>query len=404
MANKIFIVSEFVDGTRNSTGYYWNKIISGFLNKGISTSVISTEKSLRLIDIEGDFIKLISIGKTIEYGKYNFFTRGFGQLSLSIQFFIAMLKNLKRGDVLFSGTNPAFLLIFIAMLKSIFGFKWMLLVHDIFPENLVPACISKPRSIRYRIVKLIFDRCYRSADVLITIGQDMQIILRHKINRESGIEYIPNWVDVTEFSEERVFKTLENLPPKLVNDRTITFQFFGNFGRVQGISSLLSAIERVNNKNAKFLFIGGGACNYEIEEFIKDHPNIEIFKKPPLPFKLNQEGLFACDIAIISLAPGMFGLAVPSKAYFSLAANKKILVIGDYGSELQQLVDSHPEIGWFSPAGNPDNLAKLIDDICLNYKDEIISGPMDLIKEKFSSEIAINEYLRIYQELICDKN
>jgi glycosyltransferase involved in cell wall biosynthesis len=182
------------------------------------------------------------------------------------------------------------------------------------------------------------------------------------------------------------------------------FQFFGNFGRVQGIGYLLSAIERVKNKNAKFLFIGGGASNLEIEEFIKDHPNIEIFKKPSLPFKQNHEGLFACDIAIISLAPGMFGLAVPSKAYFSLAANKKILVIGDNGSELQQLVDSHPEVGWFSPAGDPDKLAKMIDQICLNYKDEKISGPMDLIKEKFTAEIAINEYFRIYQGLICDKS
>ena len=404
MANKIFIVSEFVDRTSNSTGYYWNKIIAGFVNKEIFTKVISTEKSLRLMDLDGDLIQLAPIGTKNEYGKDAVLARAFGQLRLSIQFFITLRKNLKRGDILFSGTNPAFLLIFIAVLKPALGFKWMLLVHDIFPENLVPAKISKPQAISYRVAKLIFDRCYQSADVLIAIGQDMQILLRDKIKRVDGIEYIPNWVDVSEFSAERISKAIENLPPKDVTDHLITFQFFGNFGRVQGIGFLLSAIERVKSKRANFLFIGGGSSDPEIDDFITNHPNIRMVKRPPLPFKQNHEGLFACDIAIISLAPGMLGLAVPSKAYFSLAANKKILVVGDYGSELQKLVDRHPEIGWFCRAGDLLSLANTIDQICLNFESEKNSYQTDLVKDKFSSEIAINEYLRIFQRLIVENS
>jgi glycosyltransferase involved in cell wall biosynthesis len=400
VANKIYIVSEFVDRTRNSTGYYWNKIIRGFINNGICTHVISTEKSLEQIDIHGDLIQLVPIGKSIYYRKEDVLARALGQLKLSFQFFKTLFNNLKHGDVLFTGTNPIFLLIFIAVLKPVIGFKWMLLVHDVFPENLVPAGLSDSQKIRYRIAKSIFDWCYQSADVLIAIGQDMQTLLRDKTKRFNGVEYIPNWVDFSDFSEIEISKELQHLRSENINDTSITFQFFGNFGRVQGIGFLLSAIELVKDSRANFVFIGGGAAEAEIDFFIKNHPNIRIEKKPALPFRQNHEGLFACDVAIISLAPGMLGLAVPSKAFFSLAANKKILVVGDYGSELHNLIISHPSIGWFCPAGDSQRLAKVIEEICQNFNCEINRNQLDLVKEKFSSEIAINKYIKIYHKLI----
>ncbi|MGY0522940.1 glycosyltransferase family 4 protein, partial [Pseudomonas aeruginosa] len=66
-----------------------------------------------------------------------------------------------------SGTNPALLLMTFPLLRYALGFKWVLLVHDVFPENLVPAGVLKKDSIAYRLVRRLFSFIYSSADRLV---------------------------------------------------------------------------------------------------------------------------------------------------------------------------------------------------------------------------------------------
>jgi hypothetical protein len=60
----------------------------------------------------------------------------------------------------------------------------------------------------------------------------------------------------------------------------------------------------------------------------------------------------------------MKGLGVPSKAYFSLAADRPILYIGDEGSELHLMIQANPELGWFCKSADPTALAATITAIC----------------------------------------
>ena len=101
-----------------------------------------------------------------------------------------------------------------------------------------------------------------------------------------------------------------------------------------------------------------------MREFIKKNPFKDVELHPPIDFKDNNIGLNACDVAMVSLAPGMSGLAVPSKAYFSLAADKPIIVIGDHDSELKALIEDNTGIGWYCYSHNSSEVAKLIDKIC----------------------------------------
>ncbi|MCP5877696.1 hypothetical protein NL390_35070, partial [Klebsiella pneumoniae] len=71
----------------------------------------------------------------------------------------------------------------------------------------------------------------------------------------------------------------------------------------------------------------------------------------------------SCDIAIVTLAEGMLGLGVPSKAYFTMAADRPILAIMEEDAEVANMVKEH-SIGWVCEPNDPVRLASLIDEIC----------------------------------------
>ena len=72
--------------------------------------------------------------------------------------------------------------------------------------------------------------------------------------------------------------------------------------------------------------------------------------------------LNACDIGIVTLADGMYGLGVPSKSYNIMATGKPILYIGESDSEIALCIKRY-NIGWVVEPNNPSLLKDKIEDI-----------------------------------------
>lgn len=66
------------------------------------------------------------------------------------------------------------------------------------------------------------------------------------------------------------------------------------------------------------------------------YPNV-FFHGPYFRSQQN-EVLSACDIALVTLQKGMYGLGVPSKTYNILASGRPILFLGPKDSEIDLLV------------------------------------------------------------------
>jgi glycosyltransferase involved in cell wall biosynthesis len=179
----------------------------------------------------------------------------------------------------------------------------------------------------------------------------------------------------------------------------VVFQFFGNIGRVQGVENLLKAILLVTAKNAAFVFIGGGAMVPAVEKFIKANPSKSIKFIGPIPLDQKNKGLAMCDVALVSLEVGMFGLGVPSKSYFSLAAGKPILAAVDADSEIGLMLRDYP-VGWRCEPGAPRQLAALVDEICRSP--EIISEkkPRDIFLENYSENVVIGKFSTVLRSVI----
>ena len=147
------------------------------------------------------------------------------------------------------------------------------------------------------------------------------------------------------------------------------------------------------------LFIGSGAYEQELQSALMQLNEEKIKYTGALDPSKKSEGLSACDIAIVTLAEGMYGLGVPSKAYYSMAADKPILAIMDEDSEVSSMVKEHG-IGWVVPAGNPEKLAEMLVKIKNDFQNMKHVSPREVLIKNYSESVAMKKIITVIDEVI----
>lgn len=392
---QVYVVSEFVDQKTNSTGYFWCKIIYGISRRLENVNVISTYKSCLLAMPDNKSVSYFPTKQIAIQTKKGFINKLVDNIFLSWRFLTKILPVVRKGDIVVCGTNPSMMVLLLALIKPIIKFKWVFVVNDVFPENLVPAKLISSNSILYKTTKKFFDRAYSRADKIIVIGRDMWDLVHCKTQGKVSIEYIPNWIDQSDLESGSALSSDSKF--KVASNEKLLFQFFGNLGVAQGLESLLAGIAGIQSRKVKFRFVGGGSASELIEQFVQNNPHIDIELLPPVQFSENMATLKDCDIALVCLAPGMKGLAVPSKAYFSMAVDKPILVIGDIGSELDLLVRENPRIGWFCDCRDKFSIAETIDEIAEVDLSKLEGYPKEVIESFYNFQSASDRYVDIIE-------
>lgn len=380
---RLLIATEYTSGTQNSTGYLWSKTIDKCIEVGLNPELITTSSLVAYESFSGNTSLIKKLFKQFRVGT-----------SLAFK----VLQRSSHDSVVFTGTNPVALLCLIPVLICLRRSRWVLLVHDVFPENLIAAGLVKESSPHYRILKNIFDRIYSSADLLICIGRDVKRVVDLKTRKPDSSVYIPNWVD-----ENEVYPRVKDCTTLGIPEVQIVFQFFGNIGRVQGIHTILSAISLVQSPLASFLFFGAGALLPELYEFIASHPASNIVYGGHIPLEDKNRALSMCDVALVSLDPKMLGLGVPSKAYFSLASGRPVLAAVDSQSEIGYLLTEHP-VGWRCDPGDPKQLASLIDYICAHPEAIKAQTPRSVFLKHYSQSVVLDKLVSVlYSVLSCSR-
>lgn len=275
--------------------------------------------------------------------------------ALTIGLGLKTLLRTRHTDIVFAVTNPAPLLVALAMVRALRQFRLVFLVHDVFPENSVAAGIISRHNVLYPLVKRVFDWAYGSADAIITIGRDMSEVLAGKIStKATNLTLIENWAD---------FPLIEQIPrsqsmiASMGLSKKIVIQYAGNIGRVQGVLEFLALISPVKNDIVRYVFRGSGALSSALFEATKGRENFIL--EGSYSRNSHSQILAACDIALVILGPEMFGLGVPSKTYNIMAAGKPILYLGPKNSEIYRLVREN-NIGWAFDWHDKDELISLI--------------------------------------------
>jgi glycosyltransferase involved in cell wall biosynthesis len=399
---KIWIVSEYYYPIVTSTGYYITEIAEYLAEKKENIHVICTDakynekENFRVKKKEfrnGVQIYRIRSGNI---DKNNFFTRIIRLFHSSVGLFFKLMLYVNKNDQVLIVTNPAFLIILMPLLKILRGIKYTILVHDIFPENLVAIGKMKSSSFSYKLLKKIYDFSYSQADRSVAIGRDMKEVLSKKIKDASKIEIIPNWSDTDDVNS--LDKENTKMLSKLDINNKFIFQFAGNLGYTQGLDNLIEAMRLVKNENIHFLFIGSGAMEKTIENYIETN-SLKNVTKVGYQNRINQEDfLNACDVSIVTLNDGMYGLGVPSKAYNIMATGKPILIVAHEKSEISLCI-SENNLGWVVKPNDPLLLSDLFENIFIEYSESKWlkkENSREVALKYFSKKIILNKYVDLF--------
>lgn len=355
---KIWIVSELFYPEENATGYilthianaltkkYEVHVICGPAKYGGETGEFQGSKDDSgcppAFELHPDIHlhRLDSKG----YNKDSLLSRLKHQLGLSIGLRKMLKKNLSPGDLVLMVTNPAPLLLMLPKTVKKHGNKLFVIVHDVFPENLIPAGIVRSeKSLVFKFLKMLFNKAYRRADKLLALGRDMQEVLIQKLSNN------PNNTDVVVVENWAEDKLIHPIESSTVMKKEITIQFAGNLGRVQGLGSFLVMFKEASNDSLIMSFWGDGAMREDLQKFVLDNEDLKVYFHGKYSRAKQENVLSEADICLVNLAEGMYGLGVPSKSYNIMAAGKPILFIGNLNSEIARVV-SENRIGFcFEP-------------------------------------------------------
>lgn len=385
--SKIIIVSEVFFPDRTTTAHILTKIASRLAQTREVTVICGPVGYEYGIGIDAEDLPGVKIIRlpTARYDKNNLINRTWQFIRLSSALNSVMLKELRSGDEVLIVTNPAPLLILTARAARRHKFPLTILVHDVFPENCIPARVFKSENLVYRLIRKIFNRAYRRASRLIVLGRDMAEIMRKKVGREGPeITIIENWCDSPHY------------PVECEQNGNINLLYAGNMGRVQGLEEFIELFRTLKN-NVKLILRGNGAALNGIKAQIADMPNVCYLG----PYSKDEqfEVLADCDLALVTLAKGMYGLGVPSKTYNILRAGKPILYVGDSMSEIALMIKEY-NIGFCFEPDNPDGIKAFLNGLSADMRSqlrEMGAKAKELALTIYSEDRILSKYQNIFK-------
>lgn len=397
---KIWIVSEVFYPDETSSGYYLTEIaihLSKYQEINVICGSSSYEKQSNIVSNKKNLPENINVFrvKTLPFNKNKLVSRVFGLLHLTFSFAFKLLLKVNKNDDVLLVTNPAFLVPIIAIFAKIKHFKLRVLVHDVFPENLVPVNLINQHGWAYKLIKKVFNKAYSSSYQIIVCGRDMKVLFEEKIGKseKDKIVVIENWADIdTIFPVKN--QNREIYQNDKLNDKMI-FQFAGNIGRLQGLEEFIDIIKKCVNPDLHFVFIGEGALKNFLKEKAVGMSNVTFMPS----FNRNQQDIFlnACDVGIVSLYDSMLGLGVPSKSYNIIAAGKPILFLGNKDSEISLMLHEH-NIGWQFELTQFEDIVNFLNNFCI--EEAYLKGKNSRIVAE--TKYAKNNILDKYRDLVTN--
>lgn len=398
---RIWIVSELFYPEETSTAYILTKIaktLSAKYEVGVICGPLVYDKTKVVENVDNSIDKRIIIQRVSDtkLDKNKLFSRILRFIILTWKLSYTLWHNLKTGDSIFIVTNPAPLLLVVSLIKRIRGNELFILVHDVFPENTIPANIIKsPNSLLYKFFRKVFNIAYRQANTLIVLGRDMREVMKNKLGKNphnTDIQIIENWAE-TDLIQMKESKDL----PIFSTNPKIDIQYAGNIGRVQGLMHFLEIAKNVNNPELRYSFWGEGACKKDLQAYVGQNKMQNVYFFGSYTRNEQVDVLNNCDLAVVTLAKGMYGLGVPSKSYNIMAAGKPILFIGDLNSEIALEIKENKS-GFCFDAEDEAGITRFLQGLSLKKKSDLVEmgrRARYVAENKYSEKIILDKFIKV---------
>jgi|CXWL01.1.fsa_nt_gi glycosyltransferase involved in cell wall biosynthesis len=395
--NTLWVLTEVYYPEEISTGYYLTSIAEGIaasrnvkvitgqpkhMSRGMRAAKRETRNGVEIFR---------SWGTTLDKNVMAF--RLFNMLTIGMSIFLKSLRHFKKGDHVLVVTAPPSLPVTTTLAALLKGASFTLLVQDSYPEILIAVGATTKDSAFVRFVNLVNRWVYKYASKIIVMGRDMNEMF---VKKSSGLDVpivtIPNWADL-----ESINPTSRESNPLLdelgISDKFV-LMYAGNIGHPTDVETIVEAADKLrDNKGIHFVFIGAGVKKKWLDTTVVERKlsNVTILDYRPRA----EQNIFlnACDVGLVALIKGMWGTAMPSRTYNTMAAGKPVLALTEQNSELARVIDEDG-IGVYVEPGDAEALRAAILKL-YETRDELAKMGLrarEAALAKYSPATAIDAY------------
>ena len=329
-------------------------------------------------------------------GKAALVRRGVSELLFAARTFLALTRELRRGDVVLTVTAPFMLPYAVAAAARLKGARSALIMHDLFPDVLVMAGLLKPGSIVTMTMRAANSLMFRALNAVITIGRDAERpLLSYSGMRRSKIRFIPNWATLVAAPRP---VTADN-PFRKALSAGFVVGLSGNLGFTHDPEIVFEAARRLRGEPDIHFLLSGWGIGFERLKQLQAEANL-----PNVSF-VGRVGdaeleafLAAANLWIIPYRKDVAGVSVPSRFYNLLAVGRPVLLVSEPEAEAALSVVENG-LGWVVTPGRPDQLAEAIR---VASRSDGVAMAERAVKaaEKYDRVIAMNAYAALVDELL----
>ncbi|CAG1010749.1 hypothetical protein PHYC_03919 [Phycisphaerales bacterium] len=358
----VTILNQYYVPDMASTGHLLHELAEGLVELGFDVTVLTgrpsygpreTWQKVRLREIR-DHVRVNRIMST-RFSKDRLLGRLLNSATFLIPLTLRVLFTSRENSSYLYTTNPPFLGIVGAMVSLVRRHRYVLLLHDAYPEMAVWVGKIRAGGFIERLWHSLNRFTYRRAQQTIVLCDAAKKLVCDTYGIDpQRVHPIANWADGEELKPKPKAQSAFALKHGLVGPFTVLYS--GNLGLYYEFETMLDAAERLLNENFRLVFIGAGGRRDWIAEQIAKRKLTNTLLLPYQPREVLPDSLTACDAALATIAKGIEGISFPSKFYTSLAVGRPILALAEPHSELRRVVEQGDVGTWFC-VGDPDGLA-----------------------------------------------
>lgn len=333
-------------------------------------------------------------------GKAALVRRGISELLFVARIFVALLRQLRRGDVVLTVTAPFMLPYAVVAAAWLKGARSALIMHDLFPDVLVMAGLLKPRSIVAGVMRAANSLMFRGLNAVVTIGRDAEApLLSYSGMTRNKIRFIPNWATLVPAVRPA---TSDNPFRKTLAARFIV-GLSGNLGFTHDPEIVFEAARLLKDEPDIGFLLSGWGIGFERLKQLQAEANL-----PNVTFVARvgdaelEAFLAAADLWIIPYRKDVAGVSVPSRFYNLLAVGRPVVLVSEPEAEAALTV-VESGLGWVVTPGRADQLAAAIRAASASG-DGAMAARAVKAASGYDRGVAMNAYAALIDELLRSPN
>jgi colanic acid biosynthesis glycosyl transferase WcaI len=395
MLGKVVVVSQHYPPDQSTTAAIMSVIAEHLANEGPVLVLSGTPGSATNESAPSSQPKVIEIKNRIP-AKAALIRRAAAEAAFAMRAFLALLKNLQRGDVVLIVTAPFALPYAVAAAARLKRARSVLIMHDLYPEVLIMAGFLRATSILTRLMRATNSLMFRVLDAVVIIGRDSEShLLRYPGMAREKIWFIPNWATLV--PGVRPISADNGYRPARAR---YVVGLSGNLGFTHDPDTVFAAAARLlrDDPDIHFLLSGWGIGFERLKALQSEAslPNVTVQER--VPDQDLEQFLSAADVWLIPYRKNVAGVSVPSRFYNLLAVGRPVIIMSEPDAEAAFTVVEH-RLGWVVTPGEPDELAKAIHDASFS-NDRSQANRAVTVATNFSLASAMAGYSGLIQKLL----